>query len=131
MSAAFYIVLEREIPGFDTGVNGKALSRADKILDTLAEQAGVQPFMHFFSASPEKLAAFAEGEGIDVQDKTFPPERWFSAEDGLKTVDALLRVAESKRIEQVERIVDDLREFHKVLTVARANNVRWHLAVDF
>ena len=40
MSVALYIVLERQILGFDHQVNGNALGRAGNLLDVLAERAG-------------------------------------------------------------------------------------------
>ena len=36
MSVALYIVLERQVPGFDHHVNGKALGRLGELLDVLA-----------------------------------------------------------------------------------------------
>ena len=50
MSAAFYIVLEKPIKGFDHFVNGKALARAGEILDSLAKKSGTKPLMKFWSA---------------------------------------------------------------------------------
>jgi hypothetical protein len=133
MSHAWYIVLERKIEGFDYGVNGKALARAGKVLDALAEEAGVQPLMHFFSASPGELAGFVEDQGVNLNEKaiSLPPEKWFPAEDGLKTVHALMQAAGNGKIELADQVADDLKEFNKVLEVARANGVAWHLAVDF
>jgi hypothetical protein len=133
MSVAWYIVLERKIPGFDHDVNGKALGRAGKVLDALAEEVGVQPLMKFFSASPEELVGFAEAHGVDLKEKgaKLLPERWFSAEDGLKSVRALMQAAESGKIALGDKILDDLEEFQKVLGVAKENGVGWHLAVDF
>jgi len=129
MSVAWYIVLERNVPGFDHGIDGKVLGHASKALDAVAEEAGVPPLMEFFSASPEELAAFAEDQGIDSTDSELPAEAWFSAEDGLKTVRALLQAAEDGKL--AGNIADELRAFKKVLEVARDNGVGWHLAVDF
>jgi hypothetical protein len=133
MSVAWYIVLEREIPGFDHFVNGKALGRAGKVLDALAEEVGVQPLAKFFSVSPEELLGFAEDHGVDLKENAIklPHEQWFSAEDGLQSVRALMQAAESGKIRHVDQILSDLKEFHKVLKVAKENGVGWHLAVDF
>jgi hypothetical protein len=59
MSVALYIVLERQILGFDHQVNGNALGRAGKLLDVLAERAGTKPLLQFFSASPQEMSEFA------------------------------------------------------------------------
>ena len=133
MSVAWYIVLERKIPGFDHGVNGKALGRAGKVLDALAEEAGTQPLMDFFSASPEELAGFAEDHGMDIKEQAtkLAPEKWFSANEGLKTVRALARAVDNGKTEHAEAILDDLKEFKKVLEVAANNGIGWHLAIDF
>jgi len=133
MSVALYVVLEQEIPGFNHSVNGKALGRAASVLDALAAEIGVQPLMEFFSASPEELVGFAESQGVNLKENAtrWPTERWFPAEDGLKTVRALTQEIESKKVDQAERILSDLEEFRRVLEVAKENCVKWHLAVDF
>jgi len=124
MSVAWYIVLERQVPSLKSFVSGKSLPHADKILDALAARAGVRPLMKFFSVSPAELAGFG------VTGKTeASPEQWFAAEEGLETVRALLLEAETEKVEQ--RVLDDLREFDRVLGIAQQNGVRWHLAVDF
>lgn len=52
MSASLFIKLDKEI-GFDTFVDGKALSTALDMLDNLATQLRVKPLMEFFSTDPE------------------------------------------------------------------------------
>jgi hypothetical protein len=126
LSAAWYIALEREIPGFGPSVNGKAVAKAGAILDTLAKKKGVPTLMSFFSASPE-LAGFAEDHGVKLEQQ--PPEKWFSAEDGLGTVNSIIEEGEKRQLDT--RTIADLREFQKVLEVAKQNGVGWHLAVDF
>ena len=126
MGAALYIVLERQIPGIDTMIDGKMLSSAEKQLAEAAKRLGVCPLMEFFSISPDEAAGFLEGEGIKPE---IPAEQWFPAEEGLKTVEALLSdvdtVPESRAAE------DDLLGFQRVLREARKHGVRWHLAMDF
>lgn len=127
MSVAWYIVLEREIPGFDHSVNGTAVAKAGERLDSLAEEKGLPNLMSFFSISTEELAGFAEGHGVSL--KQSPPQRWFSADDGLKTVNGLIDEAEKYALDA--RVIADLREFQTVLKMAKQNGVAWHLAVDF
>jgi hypothetical protein len=133
MSAALYIVLERQVPGFDHHVNGKALGRSGELLDVLADKVGTKPLMAFFSASPEEMSEFVKSHGEAVQETAtaFPSERWFSAEEGLVTVRGLRDAARSEKIIDVEKILADLEEFERVLDAARVRGVRWHLAVDF
>ena len=117
MSAALYIVLERQIEGFDPFVNGKALSREEEELDAIARNLGVTPLMGFYSASEEEAEEFGLETG---------PETWFTAEQGLATVNALLAHVEGK-----DAVSADLQEFARVLEEARKQQVRWHLGVDY
>jgi|SRR5215468_10085967 len=127
MSVAWCIVLEREIPGFDHFVNGKALAKAGDQLDSLAKEKGLPTLMSFFSIATEELATFAKDHSVSL--KQSPPQRWFSADDGLKTVNGLIDEAEGHALDA--RVIADLREFQTVLTMAKQNDVAWHLAVDF
>jgi hypothetical protein len=130
VSVAWYIALERKIPGFETFVNGKALAHASELLDSLAIDAGVLPLSGFISASTEELTGFAAAHGMDLKELgTAPAEKWFLPKDGLTTLGALMKAAESGEIG--DHIVKDLRDFQAVLQSAQANGVRWHLAVDF
>ncbi len=133
MGSALFIVLEHEIPRFDTFVNGKSLSKASEELDAAAAQLGVQPLMGFFSKDPEELAEFLNDEGSALDELPIPEETWYTAADGLKTVDALLdhyQTAASPT-PQTQKIVSDLLEFQNVLRRAEAEGVRWHLDIDF
>jgi hypothetical protein len=130
VSLAWYIQLERNIPGFEAFVNGKAAAKAAELLDSLAKDAGVTPLSDFFGASAENLAEFAEDHGVDLKEMgAIPDEQWFSPEDGLKTLRALMQAAETQKLSN--QILEDLKEFQKVLEAAAANGIRWHLAVDF
>ena len=67
MSVAWYIVLEREIRGFDHFVNGKAVAKAGDRLDSLAKEKGLPTRMSFFSISAEALTTFAEDHGVSLK----------------------------------------------------------------
>jgi hypothetical protein len=90
---AFYIVLQEKIPGVDAaGLENFALSKHSVKLETLAKQADVTPLLNFFSADPEEMAGLlgehSAGVKIPVQ---IPEEKWFSPEEGLQTIGALLQ----------------------------------------
>jgi hypothetical protein len=88
---ALYIVLQQEIASVNSVVDNHALSKHSHQLETLAEQAGVKPLMSFFSVNPEEAARFLgdhEGTKREIQ---IPEEQWFAAEEGLNTIEALLR----------------------------------------
>lgn len=124
---ALYIVLENKAPGFDPFVNGKALGRSEKQLAEMAARLGVRPLMEFFSVNPDEAGEFLESEG--VSDVEIPGEQWFSPEDGLRTVQALLGQVEN--VPGLEGVKADLLEFEGVLRQAQAKGIKWHLAVDF
>jgi hypothetical protein len=129
VSIAWYIVLERKIPGSETFIDGKALGHASELLDSLARHAGVSPLSGFFSASTKALTELAEDHGMDLKELgTVPAEKWFLAEDGLRTLGALMKAAESRTAG--DHIVKDLQDFQAVLQTAKVNGVRWHLAID-
>ncbi len=132
MSLAHYIVLERDIPGFDPFVNGKCMAHASDELDALAKRLHVTPLMEFFSTDP---GALAEEFGEPSDGRDYSPEVWYEPEAGLQTVEALLAylVDNPEAIHEPNpdyRIVDDLREFQAVLQRARTECVKWHMDID-
>lgn len=134
MGVALYIVAEREVPGLDTFVNGKALGRAKpRQLDKLARAVGVPPLAGYFSQSADEAASVAEEFGAEPPAGGFPPERWFPAEDGLVTVRGLQThlAAAPNAIREAEAIREDLGQFERVLSALAAAGVGWHLAVDY
>jgi hypothetical protein len=132
MSVALFIVPEREIPGLDVFVNGKALGHC-KQLDLLAKRAEVRPLMEFFSVDPESAAAFCEEAGADAPEGGFPPEQWFPAEEGLTTVRGLLSYLEANptEVKDSSAVIEDLKEFESLLGRLAPEGVGWHLSVDF
>lgn len=54
MSAAFFIVLDREDPGFDTMVNGKFLAQDAKRLEKIAKLLGLRSLEEYVSYALRK-----------------------------------------------------------------------------
>ena len=131
MSVAWYIVLEKQIPGFDAFMNGKALANEAGKLDYIAEQNSVRPLMSFFSSSREQMLEFAGSEGVETGNEMAETwaETWFVAEEGLRTVNLLLEKAEGNSVSEAAR--KDLLDFRRVLETAKQQRVRWHLPIDF
>jgi hypothetical protein len=125
MGTALYIALQKTLPDVDTMIDGKMLSKAEKQLATAAKRLGVRPLMEFFSSSADEAAGLL---GEDVAGIDIPAAQWFSAEEGLKTVDALLAAADGSPDLRVAR--DDLLGCQRVLSEAQKHGVRWHLAID-
>ncbi len=126
MGAALYIVLEKQIPNFDSMIDGKRLSKSEKQLAAAAKRGGVRPLMDFFSTSAEEVEALL---GEDVAGMNIPPTQWFSAEEGLRTVEALLAQVETSP--ELRETKDELLGCQRVLREAQKHGVKWHLAVDF
>jgi len=126
MGAALYITLEKEIADVDTMIDGKMLSKAEKHLAQVAKWLGVRPLSDFFSISADEAANLL---GDDVAGIDIPAPEWFSAEEGLKTIDGLL--AESDGSPDLRAAKDDLLGCQRVLREAQKHGVRWRLATDF
>ena len=126
MGAALYIALEKKIAGIDTMIDGKMLSRAEGPLEATAKRLGVRPLMEFFSVSADEASDLL---GEDAAGVEIPAAQWFSAEEGLKTVDALVGDADASP--ELRAAKDDLLGCQRVLREAQKHGVRWHLAIDF
>ncbi len=122
MGSAYYIVLEHEIEGLDTTMDGKRLAQGIEALDAQAREAGVRPLSEFVSIPPEELAEFLG----DANERELPPVQQFPADEGLKTVKALL----AKTTGQDPRLTADLRECERILSKASENQVKWHFQID-
>jgi hypothetical protein len=127
MSVAWYVVFERKIPGFDLFISGKALAHASDKLNAIAKANLVRSLTDFFSAPPQQLQTFAGEHGVEIVDAS--SETWFLAEEAIRTVKRLIEVGENGQLES--DVVIELKELQSILEVARDNEVRWHLAVDF
>jgi hypothetical protein len=124
---AFYIVLEEKTPGVDpVGLEGRALSKHSTELDALAKRAGVKPLLSFFSVEKDEAAEFLDAAAMAQLGIEIPDKQWFSAEDGLATISALLAAVAAD-----SAITRELREFQQVLEAARDRRIRWHLAIDY
>src|SRR5690349_22391304 len=110
MGNALYIALEKNIPDVDTMIDGKMLSRAEKPLAKAAKRLGVRPLMEFFSTSADEAADLL---GEDMAGIDIPAAQWFSADEGLKTVDALL--LEVDRSPELRAAKEDLLGCQRVL----------------
>ncbi len=130
--SAFYVVLEKKTSNADVYVNGNFISKNSDALDKLAKQLGVRTLLSFFSASPEEIASLLEVESVDsIKDNSKYAKKWFAADEGLRTVNALLENLSGPGIGDLDRVEANLREFVRVLELAKTNDTRWHLAVDY
>ncbi|MBS1815863.1 MAG: hypothetical protein JSS87_13390 [Acidobacteria bacterium] len=135
MAASMYIVVQGEDPGFDIFVNGRALARNEDALEKLALAIGVKPLIEFFSADNNSMALLIEeGAGNPDLMQKLPPPQWYSGEEGLATVEALLREFEVHPAaigSETELVREELLEHATVLHKVAARGMRWHLAVSW
>ncbi len=130
-----YIVVEGEDPGFDTFVNGRSMARHEDALEKLALGIGVRPLIEFFSADENSMALLIE-EGAGNQDlmRRLPPPQWYTADDGLRTVGALIQTLHQEPQQlgsEGQRVLSELEEYARVLEKAAQRSLRWHLAVSW
>lgn len=140
MSVAYYISAnvaeDDEDYEFFLEMDGKALAGVDEeVLETLAARAGVTPLMQFFSMPEGEWDEYLEDiEDLLEEDEVFDPAvvTWFSAEEGLKTVLALIGEIDKSAglIAEPEAVIDDLESMAAILTRLVERDIRWHLAID-
>ena len=104
-------------------------------LERLALRLGVRPLIEFFSADENSMSLLIE-EGAGNQDliRRLPPPQWYSAEDGLRTVRALLLAIEADPLQlgsEGEQVLSELLEYAHVLEKTMERKLRWHLAVSW
>lgn len=135
MAASLYIVVEGEDPGFDIFVNGHALARNEDALERLAESLQVPPLLQFFSADENSMCLLLEqGAGDPEWARHLPEPQWFDPVDGLMTVRKLIRYLIGSPMcfgSETPPILNELREYERVLEKTKKYKLRWHLAVSW
>jgi hypothetical protein len=133
LSSALFIILEKEIPEFDSFVNGKALCNAEPDLAKIATDAGLQPLMNFFAVEPSMMEEFFGEE--EFENHNFPAleVKWYEASEGLVTINGLLNYLKHNpnALPKADKVIDDLEDFVRVLKKAEQHQVRWYLSGDF
>lgn len=144
MVAAFYVVVDSNEPGFDTTVDGKALSKHSNQIDIIAGRLGFKSLAAYCSISPDE--ARAEMIGImgfedeselppEAQDTiaNMPPANWYDAAHGLdyarKTGDYIR--ANPDAVKDPKAVLCDLDTMATVMEAARERQLKWHLQVDY
>jgi hypothetical protein len=134
MSAALFIVLDDENPGFSTFVNGKAIAREVEGLNEVAVFLGLPQLWHFFSYEPEEALAVMEMCDADPAEVgELPPAEWFRPEEGLYWVEAMRQhlTANESVVRDPRSVLDELDEYEAVLRKAKNIGAKWRLLVDF
>jgi len=133
MAQLFVITLEKELPeafaAYTKSASGKALARESNRLDTAIRRYGAAALTALLSESQAALIAQLREEGFDPTKMRLPPEQWFDAAEGLKTVRALTTHVTNNLndFKQPNPILRDLKAAEALLVAAEAAGVRFHL----
>ena len=133
MAWTIRVTLEKELPeamtAYAKAKPGKAVARESDRLDTAARSRGVIPPTSLLSESREAMIEQYKEAGFDPAKMRIPPEQWFPAAEGLKTVRALAEhvTARLNDFKQPNPILRDLKAAEALLAAAEAAGVRFHL----
>ena len=131
MSSALYIVLDREVPGLDTFMNGKALAAAEEVVTAQCERLGVRDLWSFYSVDPldvaDPLDDVDDFGDLDGSREPAATEAWFAVTEGLATVRALRGALPGQT---GAAVLEDLGDMERILAEAERAGARWYLAVD-
>jgi hypothetical protein len=134
MAKSITITLERDLPdamaAFAKAKAGKAMAREADRIDFAARRKNVTQPTSLLSENPAVLAEQMAAEGFDPTRMRLPPERWFTAAEGLIVMRALIEhiTANLNDFKQPNPILRDLKALEAVLVAADAAGVRFHLA---
>jgi hypothetical protein len=133
MAQAIIVTLEKELPdalaAYAKAKSGKALAREADRIDSAARRCKVTQPTELLSESQAALIAQMKEEGFDPSKMRLPPEQWFPAAEGLKTVRGLgVHIyANLNDFKQPNPILRDLKAVEELLAAAEAAGVRFHL----
>ena len=132
MALAFVVSLEKDLPdasaAYAKAGSGKALAREADKLDFTARRKSVVTLTSLLSESQAALIAQLKADGFDPTKMRLPPEQWFPASDGLKTVRAIAEYvsANLNDFKQPNPILRDLKAAESLLTAAESAGVKFH-----
>jgi hypothetical protein len=136
MALAILVTLEKDLPAPATSAaavyakasSGKALARELEKIDFAARCCNVMQPSALLSESNAALAEQMRAEGMDPSKMRLPPEQWFAAGEGLKTLRALIDYvsANLNNFKQPNPILRDLRAAEALLAAAESAGVRFH-----
>jgi hypothetical protein len=132
MAQAIIVTLEKEIPGalavYQKSGTGKALARESDRIDSAARRRSVPQPTSMLSESQAALFQQLKDEGFDPSKMRLPPEQWFPAAEGLKSVRGLIEhiTANLNDFKQPNPILRDLQAAEALLAAAEQANVRFH-----
>ena len=134
VALAIVVTLEKAIPDAEAtyvkAKSGKALARESDRIDSAARRKSVTPITSMLSESQAKLREQMITEGFDPSKMRLPPEQWFSAAEGLKTVRTLIEhvTANLNDFKQPNPILRDLKAVESYLEAAKTAGIQFHFS---
>lgn len=131
MPLQFIVTLDKEIPelaAYMKTTPGKALARESDRLSSAARRKGVTAITSFLSENPAATIEQLKAEGFDPSKMRIPPEQWFAAAEGLKTVRGLSEWVTNNLndFKQPNPILRELKAAETLLAAAEAAGVKFH-----
>ena len=131
MALAIIITLEKEVPeaaAYTKAGTGKALARELEKIDFAARCKNVAQPSSLLSESQAALIEQLKSEGFDPSKMRLPPEQWYPAADGLKTIRSISEYvsANLNNFKQPNPILRDLKAAETLLAAAETAGVRFH-----
>ena len=131
MTAAYFVVLEKPDPGFNTYVGGGAVAKAASNIDRIARMLGIKTLEEFVSAD---LTEFFDDDEEEFHGTTADVHKvWFDAAVGLDWATRLHEYIENNPddVHDADAVKFDLVEYQELFENASKSSIRWHLEVDF
>jgi hypothetical protein len=134
MALALVITLQRELPdamaAYVKAKTGKALARESERLSTAARRCNVPALSAMLSESQAALIAQLQADGFDPAKMRIPPEQWFPASEGLKSIRGLAAhvAANLNDFKQPNPILRDLAAADALLTAAESAAIAFHFS---
>ena len=134
MALALVVTLQKELPDaaavYAKAKTGKALARESERLSSAARKCNVPALSSMLSESQAALIAQLEADGFDPAKMRIPPELWYSAAEGLKSVRGLFAqvTANLNDFKQPNPILRDLNAAEALLSAAEKAAVAFHFS---
>lgn len=134
MALAIIITLEKEFADtpatavYAKAAAGKALARESDRLDSAARRCSVTALTAMLSESQAVLIEQLRADGFDPAKMRLPPEQWFTAGEGLKSLRGLIAhvTANLNDFKQPNPILRDLKACEALLVAAETAGARFH-----
>ncbi len=144
MAAAYFIVFNSDDPGFDTTIDGKALSRHSARINAIANKLGFKSLDEYCSQSPEDARAMM-ADLMELEDENdlppaaeetlanLSPEEWYDADHGIAYAKQMAdHIRQNPQaVKDAEAVLYDFASMLTVLTQAKERKLKWHLQVDY